>query len=68
MKLICVALSWICYGLGDLVSRVMGYWPGERGHPYPIYNRLMQRSEQLQDGDPRGPWHYMKPAGDNDEF
>ena len=51
-----LALSWICYWLGDAISRVMDYWPSEHCHPYVLYNRLMEWSSDLQGAGPNGPW------------
>lgn len=48
-------LSWICYWLGDAVSRVMNLSDWLGGTLYPIYNRLMIWSNRLQ-GDGPGPW------------
>ncbi len=43
--------SWVVYAAGDLVSRLV-FWVG-RG--YPIYNRLMIWSADIQ-GEGSGPW------------
>lgn len=57
MALIRVGLSWTLYWTGDLVSRVMDYWPWERCHPYRLYSWLMGVACDLQGDDPRGPWY-----------
>lgn len=60
MKLfIGVPLSWLCYWLGDLVSRPMHWWPqpawAKLYHPY---NKLMNWSREVQDWcGAKGPWH-----------
>lgn len=49
-----IALSWVLYCLGDLVSKPMDRLP----FLYPIYSRLMCWSIQLQGATfERGPWH-----------
>ena len=52
-----IALSWVFYWTGDLVSRVVHYWPWESFHPYWIYNWLMGVASDLQGDDARGPWY-----------
>ena len=52
-----ILLSWTCYWLGDLVCRVndglcRGCIPGG----FQAYQWLMARADDLQGGDPRGPW------------
>ena len=47
------ALSWVLYRLGDAVSRPMERW--ELYRLYPIYNRLMCWSDDVQGAGP-GPW------------
>lgn len=54
-----IALSWLCYWLGDLVSRPMDRWNIYR-HLYPIYDKLMCWAYVLQGDDPRGPWQPAK--------
>lgn len=48
-----VAIAWLLYGIGDALSKLPGrlsqYW-------YPVYNRLMCWSDDLQGDDKRGPW------------
>ena len=56
MKITRVILSWAFYWIGDAVSRIMGYWPWERFHPYRLYSALMGLASDLQGDDPRGPW------------
>lgn len=52
-----ILLSWTCYWLGDLACRIndglcRGYIPGG----FQAYQWLMARADDLQAGDPRGPW------------
>ena len=47
------ALSWLCYWLGDLVSKPMNVF--DTSWLYPVNHRLMCWSDDLQ-GDDRGPW------------
>lgn len=50
-------LSWMCYWIGDLVSRTiepMFGWHYE--WPYRFYSWWMVTAHDLQGGDPRGPW------------
>lgn len=50
-------VAWSLFWTGDLVSRVMDYWPWEKFHPYYIYNRLMIASSRVQVwGRVDGPW------------
>lgn len=54
-----VALSWACYWAGDGVCRLCdGRFDSERWVDcwYPIYNRLMIWSTDIQGNDRRGPW------------
>lgn len=54
-------LSWILFGMGDLVSRPMLRW----GWPvYCIYNRLMIWASNIQ-GDGPGPWEKIKTKNEN---
>jgi hypothetical protein len=49
-----IALSWICYWAGDLVSRLMLLC--DRCRLYYPYHILMDWAYDLQGDDPRGPW------------
>ena len=55
-----ITLSWLCFWLGDLVSRLP-----DSLRLYPAYNRLMLWSDDLQRDDPRGPWSKL---GENNTF
>lgn len=55
MKYFRLALAWILYIVGHLVSRPMCWW--DLGFLYPIYNRLMTWSVAL---DKEGKiWKYV---------
>jgi len=48
-------LSWILYGLGDIISRPMQWF--DWAWLYPAYNRLMLSSHGIQKwAGNRGPW------------
>ena len=54
-KIIGYILSWTLYWLGDLASKPMHYF--DWGWIYPVYNRLMIWSTDVQDwSGADGPW------------
>ncbi len=54
-KFIGYVVSWLLYGLGDLVSKPMHYI--DLWWLYPVYNRLMIWSYDIQDwAGANGPW------------
>lgn len=50
------ALAWLLYGMGHCVSLVMHRWDA-MGRLYPVYNKLMGASSDIQDRfGLSGPW------------
>lgn len=54
-------LSWFCYGVGDLYSRILNLWDNEywAAFWYPLYNDFMIDSCTIQDwagGTKYFPW------------
>jgi hypothetical protein len=54
-----VGLSWTCFCLGDVASRIMNFngnsikWAA---FWYPVYHNLMSWSSDLQGTSSKGPW------------
>lgn len=46
-KILAYILSWILFGLGDLISKPMNWF--DWGWLYPAYNRLMLWSYDIQE-------------------
>jgi hypothetical protein len=58
-KILGYILGWILYGLGDLISRPMQWF--DWVWIYPIYNRLMLWSNDIQDwAGNTTPWSKIK--------
>ena len=56
VSIICYLLSWILFLVGDLVSKVM-HLTEDLGHLYPLYNKLMIWSVNVQDfAGNKSPW------------
>lgn len=53
-----VALAWALYWAGDAVSRLM--LRADFLRLYPLYNRLMILSSEVQGASDRGPWSAVK--------
>jgi hypothetical protein len=51
--------SWAIFSFGHLISWPMRWF--RWGWLYPIYNRLMVTSHNVQGPSARGPWSEMKP-------
>lgn len=52
-----IVLSWICYWVGDAISRTIEPFFGKWFEwPYRVYSKFMVWSFDLQGDDPRGPW------------
>lgn len=50
-------VAWAIFWIGHGFSRVIDYWPTERGHPYWMCSRIMLKSVAWQDwGGSSGPW------------
>lgn len=55
-KIIGYVLSWVLFGLGDLISKPMNYWDC-MSWLYPAYNNLMLWSYNIQNwANNNGPW------------
>jgi hypothetical protein len=69
IDMIRLALSYVCYGLGDCVWRFgVDAWLGDRFEwPHRLYQRFMLWSSDLQGDDKRGPW-ITEPDPDPDEY
>lgn len=48
-------LAWTLYWMGDIVSKPMCRYEFLGGRLYPLYNKLMLASNDVQ-GDGGGPW------------
>lgn len=63
MKYVRWAVAWILFWAGHIVSRPMNVWR-LAFVLYPIYNRLMGWSSEIQGPGDFGPWQHVGKSGE----